>query len=287
MPLDPQKAFMMTAPFLNADRIPYFMAPGVVCISEPKVDYNAIDGFLGSWHSKLSFYQYTDDEHCEYEADDLMKFAGQMCYLSLGPKRTMNAEADRYFANIRESGHGSVLEHANFTILFWGVSRSFTHELVRHRAGFGFSQVSQRYVDAKTLRFVERPEFQKDEDLHSLFLSRISETTRQYEEIAMMLLSKLPEDPNRKPAEARKAVNQAARAVLTNDVEAPIVVTANVRAWRHFLEMRCHPKAEPEIRIAASGAYLRLKNRTILFNDYELKYDDDGYPFVETVNRKV
>jgi thymidylate synthase (FAD) len=73
-----------------------------------------------------------------------------------------------YLRHIKESGHGSVLEHVNYSLLIWGVSRALTHELVRHRAGFGFSQVSQRYVAGKHLRFVETPATQFDEAAGSM-----------------------------------------------------------------------------------------------------------------------
>lgn len=88
------------------------------------------------------------------DAERLVKFAGQVCYLALDEKRTKNEDAERYFTHIKESQHGSVLEHANVSVLFLGIDRAVTHELVRHRAGFAYSQVSQRYVGPDKLRFV-------------------------------------------------------------------------------------------------------------------------------------
>jgi thymidylate synthase (FAD) len=77
-----------------------------------------------------------------------------------------------YFERLTSAGHGSVLEHANFSFLLYAISRSVTHELVRHRAGVGISQVSQRYVSGAVLRFVERPEYQNDPELHAHFEER-------------------------------------------------------------------------------------------------------------------
>lgn len=88
---------------------------------------------------ELDYFE--DDPLVSDEGGDgaqLAKFAGQLCYLSFGAQRTRNSEAAKYLEHIKASGHGSVFEHANYSLLLWGVSRAFTHELVRHRAGFGF-----------------------------------------------------------------------------------------------------------------------------------------------------
>ncbi len=171
--------------------------------------------------------------------------------MSFGPKRTFNENAERYFNNLKSSGHGSVLEHANFSLLLYGVSRSLTHELVRHRAGLSFSQLSQRFVSGKMLRFVERPEYQRDEQFHAQFLERIERAAREYAAITSRLLEMQRAGVEILSADARtdlrKKVQQTARSVLPNETEAPIVVTANARAWRHVIEMRASAHAETEI----------------------------------------
>ena len=89
------------------------------------------------------------------DGEKLAEFAGRLCYMS---QRNPAGRATReYLENIKKQGHGSVLEHANYSLLFEGVSRSLTHELVRHRAGFAYSQLSQRYVDEKDANFVVPP----------------------------------------------------------------------------------------------------------------------------------
>src|SRR3954468_5803126 len=106
--------------------------------------------------------QFTVPEHLpvswEGESTDgerLAEFAGRICYMSQhNPAKRSTRE---YIENIKKQGHGSVLEHANYTLLLEGVSRSLTHELVRHRAGFAFSQLSQRYVDESQAAFVVPP----------------------------------------------------------------------------------------------------------------------------------
>src|SRR5207253_985742 len=146
--------------------------------------------------------------------------------------------------------------------LFYGISRSVTHELVRHRAGFGFSMLSQRYVSGRVLRFVERPEYVNDAELHGLFEKRIDRAAAEYEEMAEALLRRQKEGADILSAEyktdLRKKVQQTARSVLPNETEAPIVVTANARAWRHVIEMRANAHAETEIRALLFNAYLCL-----------------------------
>jgi len=117
---------------------PYLRTPGVALLARPQVAMQNLADFLGGFKPELNFAQYIDDPTPLPPAAQLCKTAGQICYASLGVKRTMNAEAERYFQNIKESGHGSVLEHAVFSFLFYGISRSVTHELIRHRAGFGY-----------------------------------------------------------------------------------------------------------------------------------------------------
>src|SRR5207237_4689667 len=97
------------------------------------------------------------------DGERLSEFAGRLCYMSQA--NPANRETRAYIANIKKQGHGSVLEHANYSLLLEGVSRSLTHELVRHRAGFAYSQLSQRYVDESQANFVVPPAIVGDEVL--------------------------------------------------------------------------------------------------------------------------
>jgi thymidylate synthase (FAD) len=279
-------------PFATPAGTPYLRAPGVSLLAKPSVNIAGLSDFLEGFAPELHFPQYLDDPTPLSEAAQLCKAAGQLCYMSFGPKRTYNADAARYFHNIMESGHGSVLEHANFSFLFYGISRSVTHELVRHRAGFGFSQLSQRYVSGKVLRFVERPEYQGDAALHEAFERRIDLAAQDYEQTAQRLLEQQKSGVELLSGEARtdlrKKVQQAARSVLPNETEAPIVVTGNVRAWRHFLEMRANAHAETEIRALAFRTYLCLAAaESLLFGDYRPITLPDSTQAVETVFKKV
>jgi flavin-dependent thymidylate synthase len=186
----------------------------------------------------------------------------------------------------------SVLEHASFNFMLYGISRSVTHELVRHRAGVAISQISQRYVSGGVLRFVERPEYQQDEELHMLFEERADRAAAEYEAMAERLLERQDGGASMLTADyktdARKKVQQTARSLLPNETEAPMVFTGNVRALRHIIEMRADAHAESEIRNLALRIFLCLRTvDPILFGDYELGELPDGTYTVSTKNRKA
>lgn len=273
----------------------YLRSSYVDLLSKPNFELDGLRRFIESFDDELDFKNYFDDvwedEGGASDGDLLAKAAGQVCYLSFGPKRSKNNELKKYFDNIKSSGHGSVFEHANFTIIVWGIDRSVTHEIVRHRAGFGFSQVSQRYVDGKALRFVERPEFQLDGFLHDSFLKRIDESKREYDKLAEYLADQIGKDPEKaklSKTDRRKLANQAARACLPNETEAPIVITANARGWRHFLEQRASFHADNPIRLLALQVHgLLTRATTELFADYEKKVSVDGREYLDSKTRKI
>lgn len=267
---------------------PYLKGPGVAIIAQTHTNLEGIEPFLKAF----SFEEYLNDPVLIPSSEALVKFAGQLCYMSLGKARTTNAETGKYLGHIKDSGHGSVVEHASASILFYGISRSLTHELVRHRAGFAYSQLSQRYVSGKLVRYVERPEYQTDNVIHERFENRIDLASAEYEWNAQYLLKKQNEGASLMTAERktdlRKKVNQAARSCLPNETEAPLVATANVRAWRHFLEMRAAEGAESEIRNLGYIAFTLLKEIwPILLEDYKSVDLLDGTKAVATKYRKV
>jgi thymidylate synthase (FAD) len=270
----------------------YLKTPGVVILTKPRTNVRGLGGFLEGFDPELRFPEYLDDPTQLPDSSQLCKTAGQLCYASFGPRRTTNEDAASYFERLTSAGHGSVLEHASFSFLLYGISRSVTHELVRHRAGAGFSQVSQRYVSGSVLRFVERPEYGEDEDLHGLFEERADRAAAGYEEMAGRLLGRQGEGHAMLSADqktdARKKVQQTARSLLPNETEAPMVFTGNVRALRHIIEMRADAHAESEIRGLALRLFLCLRTADpILFGDYELGDLPDGTVTVSTRNRKA
>jgi thymidylate synthase (FAD) len=276
-----------------SDKVPFLREPGVVLLRTMVTDLSLVKGFLDGFAKELEFSDYLDDPAAGISEDALgVKFAGQLCYLSFGPKRSKNKDVGEYLENIKKQGHGSVLEHTYHTFLFYGNSRSETHEKVRHRVGIAFSQVSQRYVDGKVLRFVERPEYQHHERLHDRFMRRIEFDAKEYDEIAAELMelqhagaSFLSGETKR---DLRKRVNQAARSCLPNETEAPIVVSLNMRSHRHLSEMRMSDLAEPEIRKAYFKAFLLARKVSPeISEDYEAHQLPDGTYGVNTIYRKV
>lgn len=272
-------------------------------------------------------------------ADAIPEFAGRLCYMSFDNPRPGGNKA--YLHHIKEVGHGSVLEHVNFGVLFTGVSRSLTHELVRHRAGTAYSQLSQRYVDESQAEYVvpwelgeavraaevylkhqgptdyahevakrvetAEPDYWKahggpgwvglaEEGLrwlnsvkqaHDAYVVTVN--TRIEKVVAAAKTEKGRDDLTRdEMTTIRKAVRGAARSLLPNATETKILVTANVRAWRHMVEMRCHPAADAEIRLAFHKAFKLLKwYAPNLFADYTEVPLDDGTTALTTDTPKV
>lgn len=208
----------------------------------------------------------------------LVQLAGQLCYLSFDPEaRTELIENDKYVDRILSSGHGSVLEHANYSVLFLGIDRACTHELVRHRAGMAYSQVSQRYVGPETLRFVMPFEDQGHPKLAPKFYDHIDRVKAEYAERIEDLAELFPRRDDESKTDHRKRLQSSARSVLSNDVEAGILVTGNARAWRHVFTMRCSKFADVRIRRPFVKA-LRLLQATggNLFADFEISSHADG-----------
>jgi thymidylate synthase (FAD) len=271
---------------------PYLKAPGVVMLARPQTNVAGLVGFLEGFDPQLGFPSYVDDPTQLPDSSQLCKIAGQVCYASFGPRRTTNENAAAYFERLTSAGHGSVLEHTSFSFLLYGISRSVTHELVRHRAGVGFSQISQRFVAGSVLRFVERPEYQDDEELHGLFEERADRAAAEYGAMADRLLERQEGGDSMLTADyrtdARKKVQQTARSLLPNETEAPMVFTGNVRALRHIIEMRADAHAESEIRNLAVRTFLCLVAADpILFGDYEIGALADGTFTVTTEHRKA
>src|SRR5690606_4176079 len=178
------------------------------------------------------------------DGERIAEFAGRLCYMSQhNPAGRTTAE---YLGNILKQGHGSVFEHAQYVLLIEGISRSCSHELIRHRAGFGYSQLSQRYVDESHAAFVMPPAIQGDSALEQAWEKQVTDAQASYVEAVERLMEKYSHVESK--VHRRKMAREAARSVLPNATEVKIVVSANVRAWRTMLELRLGEGAELEIR---------------------------------------
>jgi thymidylate synthase (FAD) len=236
----------------------YYSEPVLTLLSRPH--FTAPDHLPVSWIGES-----TDGER-------LAEFAGRLCYMS--QHNPAKRETREYLENIKKQGHGSVLEHANYTILFEGVSRSLTHELVRHRAGFAYSQLSQRYVDESEASFVIPPAIVGDEKLEATWRTQVESAQTTYVSLVAELMARYAWVADK--VHRRKMAREAARAVLPNATETKIVVTANARGWRTMLELRSSEGAEMEIRRMAIAA-LRLLQREApgFFSDFEVYSAED------------
>src|ERR1044071_5145638 len=142
----------------------YYTDPVLTLLSRPS--FTSPDHLPVSWIGES-----TDGERLD-------EFADLLCYMS--QHNPAKRETREYLDNIKKQGRGSVLEHANYSILLEGVSRSLTHELVRHRAGFAYSQLSQRYVDESQAAFVVPPAIIGDQALETSWREQIEGAQRTY-----------------------------------------------------------------------------------------------------------
>ena len=210
-------------------------------------------------------------------AEDVIEAAGRVCYLSFGKGRKTFRQ---YIDNILESRHGSVLEHPTWTFLFTGISRSLSHELVRHRAGWAYSQLSQRYVDEAQTAFVVPPALQEPGMEDSLAMA-----TEAWEQD---LLAYIALSGGLTVDRPRKQAREAARCILPNATETHIVASANARAIRHFIEMRASPYADAEIRrLALMLLDVMREEAPNVFADYAIVKDEAGVVYATTKNVKV
>ena len=183
------------------------------------------------------------------DAEKLIETAGRTSYLSLGKQGEDTEKA--FIRMLIKRGHLSVLEHAYATFRISGASRAFTHQLVRHRL-CSFIQQSQRYVDESNFNFIEPQSIKNNPEAHSIFTEFMDNARKTYSELQKLGIK-----------------NEDARFVLPNAAESQIVVTANLREWRHIVELRGEPDAQWEIRRAAIEILKILKKHApTVFGDF-------------------
>jgi thymidylate synthase (FAD) len=198
----------------------------------------------------------------------------------------VNRTTAEYLENIKKQGHGSVLEHAVYVLLIEGISRSCSHELVRHRAGFGYSQLSQRYVDESHAAFVMPPAMVGDAALESQWQTQMTDAQAAYVHAVEDLMKKYEWVADK--VHRRKVAREAARSVLPNATEVKIVVSGNARAWRTMLELRTSEGAELEIRRLAIGVLRVLQQEAhALFSDFEIYVAADKQESARVTYHKV
>jgi thymidylate synthase (FAD) len=214
------------------------------------------------------------------EGEALAEFAGRACYQSWTKPNPATATNEGYLRHIIEVGHLSVLEHGSVSFYMTGVSRSLTHELIRHRH-FSYSQLSQRYVPERDAKMVVPKVIAEDPELAARFQWAADDALAAYNDLLAGLEAKFSDVQD--GTMRRKLARQAARAVLPNATETRMVVTGNFRAWRHFVAMRATEAADVEIRALAIQCLRLLKNAARnVFLDFKITRLPDGTEVAST-----
>jgi thymidylate synthase (FAD) len=262
--------------------------PSVYLVGKQMLNQAELDRFLAdhgvAWKSDS-----------DVAAEVISEANGRICYMSFATPRPGGNSA--YLHHIKEVGHGSVLEGAVWNFIFTGVSRSLLAELTRHRAGTGFSVLSQRYVDESVAEYVVPDIIACDPELMPLWEKAVTLSHSAYVDLSDKLNERLKDPTSRQAATLppgadrttrRKTARQAARSVLPNATETKIGFTANARALRFVIEQRGSRHAEPEIRKLANKLLdLMVGEAPNLFADYVRVPLPDGTFEVTTPYPKV
>ncbi|WP_153504889.1 FAD-dependent thymidylate synthase [Cumulibacter manganitolerans] len=202
----------------------------------------------------------------------LAEFAGRACYRSWDKPKAATATNAGYLRHVIEVGHLSVLEHAQVTLYIRGVSRSVTHELIRHRH-LSYSQLSQRHVIDDPAFVVPQP-VNGDDELGGLFERAAATARAAYDELIEGIGQRLAGSEG---ATRSKRARQAAQALLPAARATEIVVTGNLRAWRQLIATHGSDHADDELRELAVACLQRLREvEPNAFADFLLTDLPDG-----------
>jgi len=252
-------------------------SPSVFLVARPSVDLDGMRGYLDGVGGSSWLDRRVEEapEGAPNPAELLVEFGGRVCYRSWEPGLNPNVTRvrtgqDEYFANLIGSLHGSVLEHANFSFAFRQVSRVFTHELVRHRAGSAFSQESLRYVRLTDIGFRVPPALEPVRE-------QVVSLVEQLEEFQVSAAEALGLDDDGVPFSVKKEVTSALRRLAPIGLSTDILWTANVRTLRHVIEMRTAAGAEEELRLVFDRvAQVMVREAPYLFQDFA-RLDDGSW----------
>jgi thymidylate synthase (FAD) len=266
----------------DGDAVPAAMnetTPSVFLIARPAVDLDGMRRYLESVGGEAWLERRLDRSggSAPNPAELLVEFGGRLCYRSWEPGlnpnvRKIRTDQREYFANILRSGHGSVLEHANYSFALRNVSRVFTHEIVRHRAGSAFSQESLRYVRLTDIGFRVPPALEP-------IRAQVLNLVEQLEEFQLSAADALGLDADGVPFHVKKEVTSALRRLAPTGLSTDIMWTANVRTLRHVIEMRTAEGAEEELRLVFDKiARIMCDEAPDLFQDFTRQDDGSWVP---------
>lgn len=264
----------------------HFVVPTIHHVANTTLDTSGISEFL----EELGVPEWDTD--APSDAEKLTELGGKLCYLSFAPlvlnKNVSKVTEDnrKYIGNILKQKHGSVIEHVTDSYVFFNVSRILTHELVRHRAGTAFSQVSGRYVRVDNIG-AWFPEVFATHDNHRDLKDLYANTLFKIEGAISILMNTILKLDEVKSFDVKKKLTSAIRRLLPNGMANHVLVTANARAWRHMIEMRTNRHAEEEIRLVFGKVFEDLVSRyPNLYQDGQAEMID-GFLEVRFENSKV
>lgn len=180
------------------------------------------------------------------DPERLIAAAAKLCYSQTPASEIMDnltdEQVDKFLNVLMNMGHASPIEHVNFTFAVEGVSRSLTHQLVRHRHA-SYSQKSQRYVTEGQFDYIIPPEILNNDRAVYIYCSAMIDAQDAYDELVYELQA---------AGRTEKEAYEDARYVLPNACKTMIVLTMNVRELLHFFNVRCCNRAQWEIRELAT-----------------------------------
>lgn len=245
--------------------------PKVHLIASPAIHWPSLRNYVESIGGKAWTERVEVGGH---DGEVLVEAAGRLCYRSwdvgLNPNVSrVRTDSSSYLLNILQTKHGSVLEHANYTFIFEDVSRVFTHELVRHRAGVAISQESLRYVRLTDIGF-------RIPQVLLPIKEQILQVVEMLEDVQRATAESFGLDDENVPFSTKKQVTSAMRRLAPLGLSTSIIWTANVRTLRHVISMRTAKDAEEEIRFVFNEvAQIMQAWAPMLFSDYSQNPDGE------------
>ncbi len=251
------------------------MSAKVYLIARSSVNIDALHAFLADQNTS---WRRTADAT---PPEELVEFAGRLCYMSFGSDQSPRTNTE-YIRRLISMGHESVLEHVSWTFLLTGISRAFSHQLVRHRVGIAFSQLSQQYHDETNAEFVQPSHLEQFPAALAAWRRAVQVAKDAYREIlASLEKSETILLANLDRKETRRAIRSAARSVLPNATETKILMTANGRALRHFLRVRGTILGDAEMRQVSAQLLKYLhEDAYMLFSDFKIELLCDSSPII-------
>ncbi|MDO5754746.1 MAG: FAD-dependent thymidylate synthase [Tissierellia bacterium] len=206
---------------------------------------------------KVELIRYTPD------GEKLIAACAKLCYSKSGAtdiEEGLSPEKTKAFLDrLVEMGHESPLEHVSFTFAVEGVSRTLTHQLVRHRLA-SYSQQSQRYVKVDDFQYIVPPAIRKNKKAYEIYQKHMEQSMAAYDQIVHILEEEYMEKSGKDEKQVEKVSIEDARYVFPNGTETKIVFTMNARSLMNFFRHRCCNRAQWEIRELAIQVLNQVQN---------------------------